>query len=72
METGKSRDGGDVSFLIRFWQEQGARPFWRGRVVEVGSEQSGAFEDARGLLAFVRARLREVSNAMLPSRRGGK
>ena len=55
----------NVSFAIRLWQEQGDQRFWRGRIIEVEAQDSSVFEDERGLLAFIRTRLRRVSGTKL-------
>jgi hypothetical protein len=65
-------NGCHVSFFVQLWQDQGTRRFWRGRIVEVDGGQSGAFQDAEGLLAFLRKRLRKISGVVLPLRRAGK
>jgi hypothetical protein len=69
MKSGKVREGRDVSLLIHLWQERSDRRwFWRGHVTEVDGERQGSFEDARGLVTF----LRKMSGVMLPMRRGRK
>lgn len=62
----------EVSFVVHVWREKGPPQFWRGRVVDVNALRSGAFEDAQGLLSFMRIRLRALSSVVLPFRRGGE
>lgn len=61
----------DKSFIIRFWlEERERRAWWRGRVMDVDSDQSKVCDDCQSILDFIRARLAEISRSNLPMRRG--
>jgi hypothetical protein len=69
MNSGEKREGGNVSFVIRLWQERSNGQFWRGRIIEVDGNNSTAFEDEHGLLNFLRTRLHSLSGIALSRRR---
>jgi hypothetical protein len=67
MESRESREECDLNLLIHLWRERGERhSFWRGRIMEVGGERCGYFQDARSLIAF----LDKAFGIVLPMRQG--
>jgi hypothetical protein len=55
----------DVSFVMRLWQEQSGKRFWRGRIIEVESQRSRAFQHERSLFAFIQTHLLRLSGTKL-------
>ena len=68
MVTGPSGAPTQMSFILRFWLEDGdpSRGFWRGRVKHVGGVSEAYVQNGEALLRFIEGKLLEGSGVALP------
>jgi hypothetical protein len=66
-----TRGSTQMSFILRFWLEEGGASgrFWRGRIAQADSDARAYVQDGAGIMRFIRSRLLACSGIALSGAR---